>query len=330
MKSADGAAGTVSVCAIAVTYRPDPAALRALVASVAPQVAALVIVANDGAANDGAANDGDVAAAGLAQEHPAVQVLAQPVNVGLAAAQNIGIAWARANDHTHVLLLDQDSAAGDGMVAALVEAHAELTRSGHRVAAVGPRFRDARDQRDAPFVRVAFPMSEKVWCGGEPYVRTDFLIGSGSLIPLAVLDDIGALDADLFIDNVDMEWSFRGRARGYELFGVCAAQLEHRLGDARQPVLFGRLTVVTHSPIRLYYIMRNRVLLYRTPSTPRVWIAQDVIRVPVKFLLFAVLIGPRGRNTAMMLRGLADGVRGRRGQWGHARVLVSAWDRSDR
>jgi rhamnosyltransferase len=196
------------------------------------------------------------------------------------------------------------------------------------VAAVGPRFRDPREDRDAPFVRVAFPMSEKLWCDGEPYVRCDFLIGSGALIPLAVIDDVGPLDADLFIDNVDMEWSFRARAGGYELYGVCAATMGHRLGDARRSVLLGLLQVITHSPDRLYYIMRNRVLLYRMRSTPRAWIAQDILRVPIKFLLFAVLIGPRRRNVPMMVSGLADGLRGRRGPLGSARVGTRPWDRS--
>jgi len=121
------------------------------------------------------------------------------------------------------------------------------------------------------------------------------------------------MDSDLFIDNVDLEWSFRARSRGYKLFGVCGAHLNHRLGDDRKSILFGLGRIVIHSPIRLYFIMRNRVLLYRMSWTPRLWIAQDVIRVPVKFFQFAVLVPPRLHNVTMMLRGLADGVRGRRG-----------------
>ena len=61
-------------------------------------------------------------------------------------------------------------------------------------------------------------------------------------------------------------------------------------------------------------MMRNRILLYRLPHTPRVWIAQDLPRVLVKLLLFGVLIGPRWRNLRCMLRGLLDGIRGRQGE----------------
>jgi rhamnosyltransferase len=287
-----------SVCAVLVAYRADPAVLADALAAVRPQVDAVVVV-NNGPAGL-ALGSGDV-------------LLQQDRNLGLAAGQNAGIAWARAQGFAHVLILDQDSICDPAMVAGLLDALAELS-SGERVGAVGPQFRDPREDRPAPFVRVAFPMSRKLWCDGSSrYVQCDFLISSGALIPLRVLDDVGDLDAGLFIDNVDMEWSFRVRARGYSLFGVCAATMTHHLGDDRHPVLAGRAQVVRHGPVRLYFIMRNRVALYRLPHTPLVWIAQDVPRVFAKFFIFSVLVGPRPRNVRFMLRGLLDGMRGRRG-----------------
>ena len=86
--------------------------------------------------------------------------------------------------------------------------------------------------------------------------------------------------------------------------------MEHRLGDDRVPLPGGMHSVVRHGPTRLYFIMRNRLRLYRLPYTPRVWIAQDLPRVVAKFLIFSVLVGPRGRNVRYMVRGLLDGVRG--------------------
>jgi rhamnosyltransferase len=287
----------VSVCAMLVTYHPEPAALRRATAAVRPQVDAMVVVDN---------------ASPAATSVDGVVLLRQPTNVGLAAAQNIGIGWARDNGHTHVLILDQDSVPAQGMVAELVRAWRELATT-TRVAAVGPRFHDPRENRDAPFVKVAFPMSHKLWCDAATrHVPCDFLISSGALIPLAVLSDVGDMDAGLFIDNVDLEWSFRARARGYALFGVCGALMEHRLGDDRRALPGGRQQVV-HGPVRLYYIMRNRIALYRLPHTPRVWIAQDLPRVLAKFLIFTVLVAPRRRNVRYMLRGLVDGLRRRSG-----------------
>jgi rhamnosyltransferase len=290
------------VCAVVVTFHPDPDVLRRELTAVATQVEHVVVVDNSGAR--GGPTAGDVGDAVL---------LAQPGNVGLAAAQNVGIAWARRAGCRYVLLLDQDSVPAPEMVSALHEQLRELSAA-RPVAAVGPVFHDPREERDAPFVRVAFPISRKTWCTpGRRAVEADFLISSGALIPLSVLDEVGPMDEGLFIDNVDMEWSFRARAKGFGLYGVCAARMEHHLGDDRQPVLGGVHQVVRHGPVRLYFIMRNRLRLYRLPHTPRVWIAQDVPRVFAKFFIFSVLVGPRARNVRYMLRGLLDGVRGRAG-----------------
>ena len=293
-----------NVCAVVVTYRPDIDALKQLLAAITPQVRGVVMVANEGG------KDAEALAL-LSIAHTAL--LSQDRNLGLAAAQNLGIDWARQRGYSHVLLLDQDSEPATDMVNQLMEALRSLSAN-RQVGAVGPRFHDLREHRDAPFVRLGFPLNRKLWCAEPAQVLgCDFLISSGSLISLSVLDSVGPMNAGLFIDNVDLEWCFRARAAGYELFGVCAAAMHHRLGDTRRALPFGWGAVVVHGPTRLYYMMRNRVLLYRLAHTPRLWIAQDVPRVLVKFFLFAALIRPRGRNLRFMLKGLLDGLRGRDG-----------------
>jgi rhamnosyltransferase len=295
-----------TVCAVIVSYHPEPAALLGLIDAVAPQVGAVVLVENTG---DG--NWQQALGETLSGRNGAL--LVQLRNLGLATAQNIGIDWARSGGYRHVLLLDQDSEPGADMVASLLQALQKLSIA-DRVAAVGPRFHDRREDRDAPFVRIGFPLNRKHWCtSATQHIACDFLISSGALIPLTVLDQVGPMDAGLFIDNVDLEWGFRARAGGYALYGVCAAMMHHRLGDARRALPFGWGQVVVHGSLRLYYMMRNRLLLYRMPHTPGVWVAQDVPRVLAKLFLFGVLIGPRRRNLRCMLRGLWDGLHGRQG-----------------
>jgi rhamnosyltransferase len=291
MRSAD-----LSVCAVVVGHEPARDRLRGVLTRVRGQVDHTVVVDN------GPGETAREVAADLG-----VTVLRQPTNVGLAAAVNRGVAWAREHGCSHVLLLDQDSWPAPGMVAVLVEALSTVSRE-ERVAAVGSCQFDPRLGELAPFVEVAFPMSRKLHCTAG-VVRCDFVIGSGSLVPLAVLDDVGGMDEGLFIDNVDLDWSFRARARGYAVYGVGGARMEHLIGDRRAPLLGGRLRVVQHSPRRLYFIMRNRVELYRRRHTPRVWVAQDVPRILVKLVLFGVLLGPRRANLRHMLWGLWDGVR---------------------
>lgn len=291
------------VCAVLVTHRPDLAVLAEQLAALAPQVAHVLLV--DNASPDPRFRD-------FCRDHPEASLLALPENRGLASALNHGIARARGlRGVSHVLLMDQDSVPEAGMVGAL-RAALERRAAQERVAAVGPRFRDAREHADAPFVRIRFPFNRKLRCDGDcEDIRCDFLISSGSLIPLAVLDELGAMDDALFIDNVDMDWCFRASAAGYALYGACTARLRHRLGDARRRVPGLSRGIVVHSPRRLFYMMRNRVLLYRRAYTPRRWVAQDIPRVLAKLLLFALLVPPRRENLRCMLAGLRAGIAGR-------------------
>jgi len=291
------------VCAVVVTYHPDAALLAAQLDALQAQAGCIVVVDN---ATHGTAVREWCAA------RPHVELLSLPENIGLAAALNAGITRARATPGiTHVLLMDQDSVPEAGMVAALKVAWDRQSQS-ERVAAVGTRFLDPREGVEAPFVRIGFPVNRQLHCHGDcEEVACDFLITSGSLIPIEVLDQVGGMDEALFIDNVDLEWCFRATSQGYALFGVCGARMLHHHGAARHRVPGVPRGVVVHTPRRLFYMMRNRVLLYRRAYTPRRWIAQDVPRLVVKFLLFALLIAPRRENLRCMLSGLRAGIAGR-------------------
>jgi rhamnosyltransferase len=290
------------VCAVVVTYHPDAALLEAQLDALQAQAGCVVVV-------DNATPGSEVRELCAARRD--VELLVLTENLGLAAALNAGITAARAKPGvTHVLLMDQDSLPEPGMVAAL---KATLDRQSQhaRVAAVGTRFHDPREGVDAPFVRIRFPVNRQLHCsGGCDDVACDFLITSGSLIPLEALDEIGGMDESLFIDNVDLEWCFRAVSKGYALSGACAARMLHHHGATRHRVPGVPRGVVVHTPRRLFYMMRNRVLLYRRAYTPRRWIAQDVPRLVVKFLLFALLIAPRRKNLRCMLAGLRAGIAG--------------------
>ena len=291
------------VCAVLVTHHPDPVTLAQALDALRAQVEAIVVVDN---ASPGAA------CLEVCAMHPEVEVLSLAENHGLAEALNIGIRHARNLEGiSHVLLMDQDSVPEAGMVQTLKIALDRLAAI-VKVAAVGPCFRDARESADAPFVRIRFPFNRKLRCtGGCDEIACDFLISSGCLIPLEVLDEVGDMDAALFIDNVDLDWCFRAAASGCVLYGVCAARMRHRLGDTRRKLPGLSRGIVVHTPRRLYYMMRNRVLLYRRAYTPVRWIAQDVPRLIVKLLLFGLLVSPRRKNLHCMLAGLKAGIAGR-------------------
>ncbi len=117
-----------SVCGVIVTYEPDLARLAEAISRTTSQVDALIVVDNGPER----------------LELDGVEVIRPGGNVGLAAAQNLGIAWARDHSHTHVLLLDQDSWPEPGMVPALLAASTGRWHRRRRSAAPRPAHRHVR------------------------------------------------------------------------------------------------------------------------------------------------------------------------------------------
>jgi len=289
------------VAAVVVTYFPDLDRLRSVLGALASQVEAVFVVDNSA---DRLTTEGIAAACATTR----AAMLPQPTNRGLAAGFNAGLRAARLAGFTHGLLMDQDSLPQDGMVRRLAETWVTENPRGE-VAAVGPSFFDPRGAVPASFSRVGFPANHPAPATerGGAVCESDYLISSGCLIALEALDRVGELREDLFIDNVDMEWCFRARGKGLRLLGEGAAVLEHELGDRRVRLPFGRVAIV-HGPRRLYYIMRNRVLLYWMRHVPWQWKAQDLLRLPVKFLIFSLLVRPRLQNARHMVLGLWHGL----------------------
>ncbi len=319
----------VAVAALVITHRPRLDVLRTLLAALPGRVAQIWVV-DDASPAETQAEIARLAAAMMetaaetaletaaeteteAATKTAGGFLPLAENVGIATAINRGAEAARAAGATHFLLLDQDSLPAPDMVERLLAAEALALARGIRPAAVGPAPQDGG--RDLPFVRFRFLAPPRALTpDADGCCAADFLVSSGMLIRACIFDAIGGMDETLFIDNVDLEWCFRAQAAGFATLGVFAARLAHQVGDSRIR-LPGGIDIARHGPARLYYMMRNRVRLYRRPYAPRRWIAQDVPRLAGKFLIFSLWAAPRGRNALAMLRGLADGIRNRSGRY---------------
>ena len=298
----------VCVYAVVVTFQPDLPRLKQLLTACLPQVAGLVVVDN----GSGARIQASLQSHGEADQF---DVLALDANVGVAAAQNKGVAWARERGCSHLLFFDQDSVPSSDMVARLSFALNRSAHSGPPIAAVGPRLVDRRTGTSTPFVHFGVLGVIKETCekgDNGQLVETDFLVSSGMLIPLEMLDRVGLLEEGLFIDNVDLEWCFRARSMGLSLYGVYDAVMEHSVGD--EVIELGGHVIHLHNPSRQYYIMRNRILLYQRSYSPWGWIIQDFVRMLFKLLAFSLVFGPRRQNLAMMLKGIKDGLTGKMGK----------------
>jgi rhamnosyltransferase len=286
------------VCAVVVTFEPDPIGLQALLARLAPQVAFVLVVDNASARQPPRLAGGEAT------------LIPLPHNAGIAAAQNIGIRTAAELGAGFVLLMDQDSLPAADMVRQLLRAHDQAAASGRRVGAVGARIIDPEGRQEG-FVRFRHGRYEAVPpTTDDVSIDCDMLISSGTLIPRAALDAIGGMAEDLFIDKVDTEWCLRAQAHGLRLLGAPHALLQHRLGDGSVRIWFGRWRQLRlHKPFRYYYMVRNGLLLRRSPHRTPAWCRAD-LRQLLSLVLYFGLLKPRGfAPLRMMLRGLVDGLR---------------------
>lgn len=299
------------VHAVVVTYMPDMTVLRELLDSLAVQVEQLVVVDNT--------PEEDRRCEMLPNAYPRhfVRLMRLGQNTGIGHALNVGIAEARRGGATHILLSDQDSHPAADMVAHLLQAIASMEASGHVVGAVGPTYTDLHTGITYPF-QVEKP--GRMFYGHQrpsdevPIVPALTLITSGTLVPMRTLDSIGAMREDFFIDQVDIEWCHRARAKGFELFGVGNAVMFHQMGEhALRVWYFGWRKESAYSPLRVYYRIRNFVALCRLTYIPVGWKLRSGW-YSAGLVYSQVVFGSRRLpSLRMALVGLWDGLNGRMG-----------------
>lgn len=293
---------TSSVVAVVVTYQPELEVLKQLLDALSPQVTSVVVVDNGSHADL-------IAWKGVHNLH-AVEFILLGENQGIAAAHNIGIQWARNRDAGYVLLMDQDSLPASDMVEKLVSAISKQTKP----ASAGPRYLDARQNNPPPFIRFRGLHLERCVCSAEEsIVPVDYLISSGCLIPMSVLNTVGGMRDDFFIDYVDIEWGLRARHHGFQSYGVCSAHMQHHLGD--QPIVFFGKSIPLHSPLRHYYHFRNAVFLYKAPWVPLNWKLVDSWRLHLKYVFYSLCAKPRMAHLHMMTLGMWHGLMGKSGKF---------------
>jgi rhamnosyltransferase len=298
-----------SVCAVIVTYRPDNARLSAILSALGGTVEAIVVVDNASAGLD----EGR-----LRDAYPPLIVKRLESNKGIAAAQNEGVALARRMKCRYVLFLDQDSLPQPGLVSSLRAALERLQASGYQVGGVGPQVRLPGSPAASDFCRFGWFGLRPVRCAAEAaIVECDLLLSSGTLIPVEVMEKVGGMEEGLFIDLVETEWCLRARSKGYGLFGVCGAVLEHRLGEAHSRIWLGRWRQFPrHKPFRYYYIFRNSLLLFSREYARPKWMWYQLQWLGALFLRRGIFNRQHSGELGMMLKGIRHGMRGITGKAG--------------
>lgn len=276
----------MNISAVIVLYRPDPDTI-AFVKSYASVDTPVVAVWNEFPEH------------GIDpfRDDEAVTLYANPSNIGLATALNIGIERAFARGADRVLLLDQDSRPTRSMAESLSAAFDGASADGVVVGLIGPTLRDRKAGG------VVNPLGDSD-CA---YQIVAGLSTSGSLIDRTAFEAVGRMWDALFIDGIDHEWCYRAQGIGFSIVQSRTVEMDHDMGDAGIN-FFGRYKPIHRSYFRHYYIVRNTFWLAGLSHVPKLFagfeIAKLVYRMPTYFLVSS----SKMRTINSIIRGLRDGL----------------------
>lgn len=148
-------------------------------------------------------------------------------------------------------------------------------------------------------------------------VAVPTVITSGALTNVSAFEEVGRFEESFFIDYIDHNFAFRLRKRGFLVAECPSVKLLHRLGDSKaHHFLFKKFYSTHHSPLRRYYITRNRVQFYKEfflidPG----WVLNDVsflFKEVIKIFLAETHKWEKLKSISM---GLYDGLLGRSGSF---------------
>ena len=276
------------IACVIILYNPDINNLQKRIKAISQQVSEIVLV-------DNSTNINKAIKTNLPNS---CHYIVNKKNLGIAAAQNIGIKWALSEKCTHVLIMDQDSLLPENATSKLLEAEADLLNKNITLAAVAPIYKDIRKSQ-----------TTENQSGDDQYIVVNNLISSGTLVRAEVIEDVGLMNEWLFIDGVDDEWCFRALEKGYHMFQVKDISMQHELGEVRK-LFGGRICFNYHKPFRYYYMFRNYIYMLKKKNVP--YAAKYLyIKVLIKLLLKVVFLSHKWSYCKNIYKGVIDGCKAR-------------------
>lgn len=193
-----------------------------------------------------------------------VELILNDKNIGLGAAQNIGIDIAEERGIDHVIFFDQDSTPDADFVKTMMQVESELLAAGKNVSVVAPvAIEEESGKICGVTVHEKFFNRERVFPKeGETSVL--WVMASGSLFRTEVFKTIGKMNEHFFVDMIDTEWGYRAKTKGYENFVTARARMMHNVGDSVKQV--GNQQMHLHSADRMYYHARNNIVQLYNPA----------------------------------------------------------------
>jgi len=235
-----------------------------------------------------------------------VTIINNPGNIGLSAALNVGILEAKKQGAKMVALFDQDTLLPDDFSQSILK-HINAYQGDKKPALFSPVFfNHVTDDYGSIINFKPFRLIRSKPDKQKTVIHPQYVITSGSFIPMSVLDDVGLMREELFIDFVDIEWCLRARAKGYEIVSFPQVEIAHHLGDSS--VSFMGTNYPIHSPLRMYYYFRNAMYLYRLREIEWNWRVVDAARNLFRFLFYMLFVKNRWTYFKYIIKGYYHGL----------------------
>ncbi len=231
-----------------------------------------------------------------------IEYIANRENKGIAYALNIGAKRALKENFDFLLTMDQDSSFPKGSVKKIIDYIED--NSEYVMRKVG--------------IVSAYHLTPQNEGRKAPKVNKPLLVmTSGNFVNLKAHKKIGGFKDWMFIDCVDFDYCLNMRSHGYEIIQLFNAKLNHNLGNTEKKMLFGKTMFVSHhSPIRRYYMVRNRHYLYDMYHTlfPE-YCNAEISRTKKEWVKILLFEKNKVKKSLMMYRGYRDYKKGIKGEY---------------
>lgn len=232
-------------------------------------------------------------------------VINNKCNIGLGPALNVGILEAKKLGAKMVALFDQDTILPDNFLQNMLKNINSY--QGPKPALFAPIFFNLVTNHYGalinfkPFRLIRSNPNKKKY-----FTYPQYVITSGSFIPIPVLDDVGLMLEELFIDFLDIEWCLRARSKEYCIVCFPRVEIRHHLGD--KSVSFMGINYPIHSPLRMYYFFRNAMYLYLMREIDFNWRIVDATRNLFRFLFYMLFVKNRFTYFKFIMKGYYHGL----------------------
>lgn len=227
-------------------------------------------------------------------------------NLGLSFGLNQGIKKAKSLGFSFVALFDQDSEIDSKFNDQMVKNINSMSNIS-KYAVFSPLCFDMNRKKilNLNKINLLSVRRDKASFVNKVYEQ-DYVITSGSYIPIKMFKINGLMDDKLFINYIDIIWCLKARSNKYNIASFTNCKINHFIGDYSIKV-FGTIYPI-HKPIRIYYTLRNSVYCYSLDYLSFSWKLIDFYRNILRIFFYLIFVKNRLTYFRYIIKGYYHGL----------------------